>query len=132
MSKIISSLGWVEPGYHPPSNDSDVPEWNVENQHIIIRYLIGMFILGKYRQCCKSSTQNIVIRLQPKDAAAYASLLISSFWDQKNGLYKTSGCNRLDVRFKALQKWISALTCSWVRIWAAKLSFSKVAQRVKL
>ncbi|KAJ5158334.1 uncharacterized protein N7500_007985 [Penicillium coprophilum] len=129
MDKIISSLGWIEPGHPPSSNDSENPEWDVENPHVVIRYLIAMFILGKYRQCCKSSTQNIVIRLQPKDAAAYASQLISSFWDQKNSLYKTSGSNRLDVRFKALQKWISALSCSWVRIWAAKLSFSEVAQR---
>lgn len=129
MDKIISSLGWTEPEYHPPSNDSQIPEWDVENQHVVIRYLIAMFILGKYRQSCKSPTQNTVIRLQPKDAAAYASQLISSFWDQKNSLYKATGSNRLDVRFKSLQKWISALSCSWVRIWAAKLSFSEVAQR---
>ncbi|KGO42999.1 hypothetical protein PEX1_035010 [Penicillium expansum] len=130
MDKIISSLGWTEPEYHPPSNDSQIPEWDVENQHVVIRYLIAMFILGKYRQSCKSPTQNTVIRLQPKDAAAYASQLISSFWDQKNSLYKATGSNRLDVRFKSLQKWISALSCSWVRIWAAKLSFSEVAQRL--
>ncbi|KAJ5382531.1 hypothetical protein N7517_000442 [Penicillium concentricum] len=130
MDKIITSLGWIEPGDHPASNDSEVPEWDVENHHIVIRYLIGMFILGKYRQCCKSPTQSIVIRLQPKDAAAYASRLISAFWDQKNSLYKTTGSNRLDVRFKNLQKWISAISCSWVRIWAARLSFSEVAQRL--
>jgi hypothetical protein len=128
MDRIITALGWIEPEQCVSYNDAMMPEWDVEDQQMVIQYLVAMFVLAKYKGYCKlSSNKGTVVRLQPKNAAAYGSQLISPFWDRSNYQYKDVGSNRLDVRFASLQKWVSALSCSWVQAWAEKLSFSAAA-----
>ncbi|KAE8137354.1 hypothetical protein BDV38DRAFT_283194 [Aspergillus pseudotamarii] len=130
MENIITTLGWKEPNDRLGLNDAVDPEWNVEDPQLIIRYLVAMFVLAKYKEHCKLSSHNIVVRLRPKNAAVYGNELISPFWDRNNCQYKEPGCNRLDVRFAALQKWVSALSCSWVRAWSEKLFVTPATQRL--
>ncbi|KAL4887212.1 hypothetical protein BJY04DRAFT_212260 [Aspergillus karnatakaensis] len=133
---FVAALGWIEPELKAShgvetetTSKSAFPEWNPGNPRLAVRYLIALFVLAKYTEHSKcSKTNHTIVRLQPKKAASYASELIASSWNQGNNLYKGSGCNRIEVRYKSLQKWVSGLCCSWVQVWAAKLSFSSATQ----
>ncbi|KAL4903791.1 hypothetical protein BDW74DRAFT_179379 [Aspergillus multicolor] len=130
---FVAALGWIEPEMKAcgveTTSKSGFPEWDAGNPRLVVRYLIALFVLAKYTEHSKcSKTSHTIVRLQPKKAASYASELIASSWNQQNNLYKGSGCNRIEVRYKSLQKWVSGLCCSWVQVWAARLSFSSATQ----
>lgn len=93
--------------------------WDLHDGNIIIRFVIYSYILSKYKMffCLKS---NVGARLFPEAAVKYQYELMTGYWNYNNVEFRKAKLDRNGAELRALQSWMSDLSCAWLQACAAR------------
>lgn len=93
--------------------------WDLHDGNIVLRFVIYSYILSKYKIffCLKS---NVGARLFPEAAVKYQYELMTGYWNYDNVEFRKAKLDRNGAELRALQSWMSDLSCAWLQSCAAR------------
>lgn len=102
--------------------------WNLHDGNIMLRFVIYSYILSKYKMffCLKS---NVGARLFPEAAVKYQYELMTGYWNYDNVEFRKAKLDRNGAELRALQSWMSDLSCAWLQSCAARHPLSNPMTR---
>lgn len=95
--------------------------WDLLDSKLLVRFVVFSYILSKYKMfyCFKDI---VGARLYPEGAVSYGYELMEQCWNFKNFEYKKAKLERMALELRALQIWLSDLSCAWQQSLAARFS----------
>lgn len=88
--------------------------WDLHDGDIMLRFVVYSYILSKYKMffCLKS---NVGARLFPEAAVKYQYELMTGHWNYDNVEFRKAKLDRNGAELRALQSWMSDLSCAWLQ-----------------
>lgn len=105
--------GYVSPLLDNNSTDA-AAAWDPVDTRILVRFLVYSFVLSKYKTF-RQFKHTVGGRLHPETAISEGDFMVHDVWEKSVRDYKYSNApRRINQEFRALQTWISELSCAWL------------------
>lgn len=87
--------------------------WDLHDSRVLIRLIVYSYVLSKYK-VFSCTNKEVMARLHPEAAAEMGHTLMSGFWNFEHNDYRPARVERMSQEFRALQTWMSDLSCAWL------------------
>lgn len=105
---------YVSPLLDNSSTDAAAAAWDPVDTRILVRFLVYSFVLSKHKTFCQFK-HTVGGRLHPEAAICEGDFMVHDVWEKSVCDYKYSKApRRINQEFRALQTWISELSCAWL------------------